>query len=414
MELTHTEAWGRWRGAGGEEFKPRTKSPLAITHAERLRDAIVGAVCRLLGLLLQPLIRTPRGGWPTPRRILVLKPCCLGDVLFTTPLLAAIRTAYPSSHLTVATSAWSAPVLVDNPHIDALFDVPSRIGLRDAWRWAGSIRAAEFDCALVPDRSPVYGLLVALAGIPRRAGLDSGGRGFLYTDRVPITPDEHGVHEADLYARVGAAIGAPPLVGAGDGLYAARRGDDANHGDDRGAGLASSPLGDPSGWWRQSRHGVDAEALAAGAVRMRSRMDSLTTYGGTVLLLGTETDADAVRSVRARDASTSRGPVRRCSISACGRRSRATRRSTLAMINGMTHCALAGGTPTLAVFAPTDPRQYGVVRWAGDDGRWARAVVALFPAWQARVHLRYDTLHGMCDGGGGPLPPPINSSERLD
>ena len=55
----------------------------------------------------------------------------------------------------------------------------------------GGCGQERFDLALVPDRSPVLGLLVALAGIPRRAGLDSGGRGFLYTDRVPIGPDDH-------------------------------------------------------------------------------------------------------------------------------------------------------------------------------------------------------------------------------
>ena len=113
-----------------------TKWPLDVAWSERLRDAIIGAACRLLGVLCWPLTRPPRGGWPTPRRILVLKPCCMGDVLFTTPLLAAIKAAYPGSHLTVATGAWSAPVLAGNPHVDAILDVPSRIGLRDLRQWA--------------------------------------------------------------------------------------------------------------------------------------------------------------------------------------------------------------------------------------------------------------------------------------
>ncbi|HEY7907311.1 MAG TPA: glycosyltransferase family 9 protein, partial [Thermomicrobiales bacterium] len=168
--------------------------PLDVAWSERLRDAIIGAACRLLGVLCWPLTRPPRGGWPAPRRILFLKPCCMGDVLFTTPLLAAIKVAYPGSHLTVATGAWSSPVLAGNSHVNVILDIPSRIGLRDLWQWARRMRAEGFDLALVPDRSPVYGLLVALAGIPRRAGLDSGGRGFLYTDRVPIGPDDHSMH----------------------------------------------------------------------------------------------------------------------------------------------------------------------------------------------------------------------------
>ena len=83
----------------------------------------------------------------------------MGDVLFTTPLLAAVKTAYPSSHVTFATGAWSAAVVIDNPHVDALLDVPSRIGLRDLREWAERLRTGAFDCALVPDRSPLLGLL---------------------------------------------------------------------------------------------------------------------------------------------------------------------------------------------------------------------------------------------------------------
>src|SRR5205085_11553365 len=126
--------------------------------------------CPSLGVFCRPLTRPPRGGWPAPRRILVLKPCCMADVLFPTPLLAAIKVTYPNSHLTVATGAWSAPLLAGNPHVAAILEVPSRVGLRDLRAWANELRAGQFDLALVPDRSPVYGVLVALAGIPRRAG----------------------------------------------------------------------------------------------------------------------------------------------------------------------------------------------------------------------------------------------------
>ncbi|MGI8854807.1 MAG: glycosyltransferase family 9 protein [Thermomicrobiales bacterium] len=293
-----------------------------------------------------------------PGRILVFKPCCMGDVLFTTPLLAVIRAAYPSSHLTVATGAWSAPVLAGNPHVDAIFDVPSRIGLRDLWRWAGRIRAERFDLALVPDRSPVYGMLVALAGIPRRAGLDSGGRGFLYTDRIPIGPDDHAVHEADLYGRVGTAIGAPPIAGQGTeyrppadavariGSMIAERGWQSplwviHPGGGVNPGMALTPKR-----WPPERFAALADELVG-------------MHGGTALLLGTETDADAVRAVR--DA------MRHPSVDLSGALDFGTgqalaQRSALYIGNdtAMTHCALAGGARTLAIFGPTDPRQYGL------------------------------------------------------
>lgn len=335
-----------------------TKSPLDIARSERVRDAAIGAVCRLLRLLCWPLTQRARGSWAAPRRMLVLKPCCMGDVLFTTPLLAAVKAAYPDSHLTFATGAWSATVIVDNPHVDAILDVPSRIALRDLWEWAGRLRAARFDCALVPDRSPLLGVLVALAGIPRRAGLDSGGRGFLYTDRVMTPPDEHRVHEAELYGRVGSAIGAPPLPGQGT---------DYRPPVDSVARVAA--MIEEQGWQRplwviHPGGGVNPGMALTPKRWFPDRFAALAdglleTYGGTALLLGSGTDADAARAVRM--------AMRHAAVDLTGRLDFAmvqglAHHATLYIGNdsGATHCALAGGTPTLCIFGPTGARQYGL------------------------------------------------------
>lgn len=282
----------------------------------------------------------------------------MGDVLFTTPLLAALKAAYPGSQITLAVGEWSAPVVVDNPDVDTVLDVPSQIGLRDLRRWARQLRAEEFDCALVPDRSPVLGLLVALAGIPRRVGLDSGGRGFLYTDRLPIGPDDHGVHEADLYMRIGAAIGAPPVSGQGtvyrppadaliqiDALIGERGWEAPLWVIHPGGGVNPGMALTPKRW--------PPERFAALADNLRD------THGGTVLLLGTETDADAVQAVR----NAMRGPSVDCTgMLDFGMWQALAHRATLYIGNdsGMTHCALAGGTPTVCIFGPTDSRQYGL------------------------------------------------------
>lgn len=282
----------------------------------------------------------------------------MGDVLFTTPLLAAIKATYPNSHVTVATSAWSAPVLVNNPHVDAILTVPSRVGFRDLRAWAGKLRAERFELALVPDRSPVYGLLVTLAGIPRRAGLDSGGRGFLYSDRVPLGPDDHTLHEADLYARVGTVVGVPPIPGRGteyrppadavervDAMIAERGWRSPfwviHPGGGVNPGMALTPKR-----WPPERFATLADGL-------------LDTHGGTVLLLGSETDAEAVRAV----GGTMRHPaVDLTGALDFGMGQALARRAALYIGNdtAMTHCALASGARTLAIFGPTDPRQYGL------------------------------------------------------
>jgi ADP-heptose:LPS heptosyltransferase len=289
----------------------------------------------------------------------------MGDVLFMTPLLAALKAAGPACHLTVATSEWCMPVLAENPHVDAILEVPARIGVRDAWPLAKRLRAERFDLALVPDRSPVLGVAVTLAGIPRRAGLDSGGRGFLYTERVVIAPDDHREHEASLYGRVGTAVGAPPLPGRGteyrppvaaiaaiDRLIAVRGWQEPLWVMHPGGGVNPGMTLTPKRW--------SMERFAALADGLRE------AHGGTIILLGTETDADAVRAVRAAmrdDAVDLTGALD------FGAWQALARRAALYIGNdtGMTHCALAGGAPTVCIFGPTDARQYGLYGGRGID-----------------------------------------------
>ena len=123
--------------------------------------------------------------------------------------------------------------------------------------------------------------------------------------------------------------------------------------------LAVAALGDPSGRRRQPRY--DAACRSAGRRSGSPRLadELLDAHGGTALLLGTETDADAVRAVR--------GAMRHPSVDLTGALDfgawqALAQQAALYIGNdtGMTHCALAGGAPTLAIFGPTDPRQYGL------------------------------------------------------
>lgn len=146
----------------------------------------------------------------TPSRILLYKPCCIGDVVLTTPLLAALRRAYPDAHITWAVGTHSVQVIADHPLIDATLPTgraanPARpiTGLGQLVR---QIRGGNYTLAVIPVRSLFAGLAIKLAGIPVRAGLDSAGRGRFHTIRATIDPAEVR-HEADIYLDVGRALG---------------------------------------------------------------------------------------------------------------------------------------------------------------------------------------------------------------
>lgn len=144
-----------------------------------------------------------------PRRILVLKPCCLGDVLMSTPLVEALGRGFPQATLDYAVGAWSRPMVAHNPHVDRVLTVPDRWTIGSLLAVARELRRQHYDLAFVPERTPLPGILCWLADIPVRVGLDSLGRGFAYTH--PVVVPEPPVHEADLYLLLAQAIGLPPL-----------------------------------------------------------------------------------------------------------------------------------------------------------------------------------------------------------
>ncbi len=143
----------------------------------------------------------------TPRRILVLKPCCLGDVLLSTPLVAALRRGFPAVELTFAVGAWSRPMLAGSPDIDQVLTVPDRWTLGSLLAVARELRRRRYDMVFVPERTPLPGVLCWLVGIPVRVGLNSLGRGFAYTHPVPVP--EMAIHEADLYLELVRTLGVP-------------------------------------------------------------------------------------------------------------------------------------------------------------------------------------------------------------
>ena len=138
---------------------------------------------------------------------MILKPCCIGDVLLSTPLVAAIRQGYPNATITYAVGVWSRPMIQTSPHIDDILTIPESWSPSSFLAVARELRQRRFDCVFVPGRSPLLGLLTLAARIPVRIGLDSRGRGFAYSHPVPVPQTV--MHEADLYLLLAQAVGLP-------------------------------------------------------------------------------------------------------------------------------------------------------------------------------------------------------------
>jgi lipopolysaccharide heptosyltransferase II len=108
-------------------------------------------------------------------------------VVFTTPLLSALKRTFPDARLTYLVEREAAPVVSGNPHIDELIVVDKTRGwsrvtgdLRLAWR----LRRERYDLVLDLHGGPRSAWLTFATGAPTRIGYDIPGRRGIYTRRV--------------------------------------------------------------------------------------------------------------------------------------------------------------------------------------------------------------------------------------
>lgn len=120
-------------------------------------------------------------------KILIIRLRQIGDVVFTTPAIAALRARYPSAHLTYVVEPAAAAVVQANPHLNEIVVAPRTSGLGGFVSDVGlalQLRRRAFDIAIDFHSGPRASLLAWLSGAPRRIGYDVPGRGWMYTDRV--------------------------------------------------------------------------------------------------------------------------------------------------------------------------------------------------------------------------------------
>jgi lipopolysaccharide heptosyltransferase II len=120
--------------------------------------------------------------------ILLVRLRLIGDVVFTTPAVRAIRRHYPDARIAYVVEEEAAPVVGRNPHIDALIvaaspHAPGR--LRADAALIRRLRRERFDLAIDFHGGPRSSLLTWLSGAPRRIGYEVAGRSWMYTTRVP-------------------------------------------------------------------------------------------------------------------------------------------------------------------------------------------------------------------------------------
>src|SRR5688572_9179603 len=120
-------------------------------------------------------------------KIALIRLRLIGDVVFTTPLVRALRRRHPDAHLTYIVEPLAAPVIRGNPHLDEIIEIPRRPGLgrwRDDLAWGRKRRRRQFDVAIDLHGGPRGAWLTWASGAPMRIGYQTPGRTWMYTHAV--------------------------------------------------------------------------------------------------------------------------------------------------------------------------------------------------------------------------------------
>ena len=271
------------------------------------------------------------------------------------PAVVSVCRGLPRAEVFILAKPWVADLFSDFPGIHGviLYQSPGiHEGVRGKWRLARELKKTGFDLALHLPNSFESALISFLAGIPRRAGYPTDGRGLLLTDRVKLDERMKREHQVEYYLHLIRSLGleaaerVPSLrVSKGRGTEADSTLRSAGGGEGPWVGMSPGAQYGSAKEWFPERFGELGRRISR-------------ELGGRLLILGS--GGDRATASRIREIA---GP------SALDLAGKTTLSQAMALISrcrvfvtndsGLMHVAAALGVPLVAIFGSTDPSRTG-------------------------------------------------------
>ena len=282
-------------------------------------------------------------------KILIVEVNWLGDVLFSTAAIRALRRRFPESFISCLVVPRVREVLEDNPNINEIIindeDGPHK-GLGGSLRLTGQLRDAGFDLAVLFHRSFSRTALACLSGIPGRIGYSTWKRRFLLTQAVPM-PEKDSLHRVDYYLGIVKALGCDVSERSYD-FFLTRQ--DAEFAEEffRKEGINKSDFTvclNPGGNWYPKRWPKESFAILADSLIME--------YGMKVIFSGSPGDVGLVDRISAK---MKEKPVIAVGKTTLKQSATIFKKANLVISadSGPLHIAAAVGANVIALFGPTD------------------------------------------------------------
>ncbi|MBF0254579.1 MAG: glycosyltransferase family 9 protein [Candidatus Omnitrophica bacterium] len=294
------------------------------------------------------------GARQVQRRVLIVGVDWLGDVLFSTPLIRALKKRDPGMFLAYSTASRCLGVLKNNPYLDACIaydELPFVWGMAGHLRWRSQLSRLSLSHAIFLHRSATRTFWVAAAGIRKRTGVFSKKQGWLLTERFP--GPSTCCHRTDAYLSVLKYLGIPEAGREPDYVVTDedRRAWDALR-QELGCADGGYVVLHPGGNWMPKRWPAENFARLAAY---------LASSGMNVILCGTASEEALCRQI-----AMSSNPAKvkvAAGLTALGTLGALILGARLIVSNdsGPIHLAAALGTPIVGLYGPTSPAITGAV-----------------------------------------------------
>lgn len=149
----------------------------------------------------------------TMGRILIVNVNWIGDVIFSTPFIKAVREAHPDSYVACLLHPRCVDILKDNPRIDEIIvydEEGSHRSLLGKLKLIINLKKKKFDTTFILHRSFTKALITFLAGIKERIGYPTKHRSVFLTKVVEISDEEillRGTHKVEYFLNIARAAG---------------------------------------------------------------------------------------------------------------------------------------------------------------------------------------------------------------
>ena len=150
------------------------------------------------------------------KKVLLVRPRRIGDVVMTTPAVTALRKGLPLAHVSYVIEAPYRDLIEGNPYVDRVIVLPRPMSAWYFIKIVQTIRKERFDAAIDFHGGPTASLLTLFSGAGKKIGYRIKYKSFVYDVKLPRGRKEAPIHSVENHINLVKALGVkvpvpPPL-----------------------------------------------------------------------------------------------------------------------------------------------------------------------------------------------------------